>query len=143
MMSNGGNPYLIPVYSTDEVDALIAESGGGASGLVVNVIADTTTVPTTFTLDKNYQEISAAIASGITPVFQMVETMVEEGMDITAKTMFFLWGIGDGEVEGSPMYTVHLMEPKGFNLQNYYITYNDMQFISTSATGVLTYPPSV
>lgn len=122
------NKDFLPVYTKDQVDELIA-GGGGASGLVVNVSADTTTVPTTFTLDKNYTEISAAINSGISPVF--VKEVNEDGF--TGITKLMLMSTGEGE----NMFIVVLIEPYGIT-ETFELLVRNITFMSDSATGVLT-----
>lgn len=124
------NKDFLPVYTKDQVDELIAGGGGGgASGLLVTISADTTTVPTTFTLDKNYTEISAAINSGISPVF--VKEVNEEGFTGITKLML----MSTGEIEN--MFMVVLLEPYGIT-ETFELLVRNITFMSDSATGVLT-----
>lgn len=113
----------------DLIEDVAGEGGGGASGLVVTVSADTTTVPTTFTLDKNYTEISAAINSGISPVF--VKEVNEEGFTGITKLML----MSTGEIEN--MFMVVLLEPYGIT-ETFELLVRNITFMSDSATGVLT-----
>lgn len=52
----------------DLIEDVAGEGGGGASGLVVNVIRDLTAVPPSIYLDKTYTEITTALLNGIHPV---------------------------------------------------------------------------
>lgn len=121
----GGGGGLPPVSGTDNgkvltvVDgAWAAASGGGGGGLLVHLIfPETPEDPST--LDKNWNEINAAVQSGVMPVF-----MDEGGGMLTCIEVFS----EDNEYDVA-LVTFDTVEPR------------TMVFFADSATGVLTYTP--
>lgn len=102
----------------DLIEDVAGGGGGGASGLVINVHTDD---GLTFTLDKNYSEISSAIENGSVP---MVLIVSPNG----ATTLGWLYSYR-GENEGG--YSVFITVVDNGSL-------SPLNFHSNSATGVLT-----
>lgn len=122
----GGGGGLPEVDSTDNGKVLTvidgawaAGSGGSGGGLLVNLTWNEDN--TSATLDKNFNEIKAAIHEGIMPIFAMLYE--EEGVD---DSFYVLVGLSSFENE----YDVAL-SPGGVG--------EPLIFMSETATGTLTY----